>query len=100
DRVALEVPGADPATGPAKTTELTLSGTLLDRIDVYPSALGLFQPMELWESVLYVQAGSETAQGLLDAGFGSGAEVTAYLSGDVPEDYAAYRAYNQAGFSV
>ncbi|MGM7671039.1 FtsX-like permease family protein [Microbacterium sp. A93] len=106
DRVELEIPKADlggeptQATESTQATELTLSGTLLDRIDVYPSALGLFQPMELWESVLYVQAGSETAQALFDSGFNGEAEVTAYLSGDVPDDYAAYRAYNLAGFSV
>ena len=100
DRVDLEIPGADSATDPATTTELTLSGTLLDRIDVYPSMMGLFRPIELWEPVLYVQAGSQTAQALLDSGFSGRGEVTAYLSGDVPDDYAAYRAYNRAGFSV
>ncbi|MEV4900387.1 FtsX-like permease family protein [Citricoccus sp. NPDC055426] len=94
DRVELELPGADSAA------ELAVSGTLLDRIDVFPSPLGLFQPMELWESVLYVQAGSETAQALTASGFTEEGDVSAYLSGDVPEDYAAYRAYNQAGFSV
>lgn len=97
DRVELDLPGADSS---AATRQLTVSGTLLDRIDVYPSMMGLFGPIELWESVLYVQSGSETAQALLDSGFTHRGEVTAYLSGDVPDDYAAYRAYNQAGFSV
>lgn len=93
DRVELRLPDGGSAG-------LAVSGTLLDRVDLYPDALALFRPMDLWEPVVYVQAGSAAAQTLAEGGFGAEADVTAYLSGAVPDDYSAYRAYNRAGYSV
>ncbi len=88
DRLDLQLPGGD-------TAELTVSGTQLDRNEQWVSAVELFMPLQDESSTVFLPAGSEVAEA-----FAAEGQDTAYLTGDVPDEYAAYRAYNQAGFTV
>ncbi|WP_159552522.1 FtsX-like permease family protein [Citricoccus sp. K5] len=94
DRVELELPGGGTA-GSSDPISLAISGTQLDRSQQWATAMDLVLPLRDGHPVLYVPAGSEAA-----AAFEVPGEVTAYLTGDVPDDYASYRAFNEAGFSV
>ncbi|MFC7401194.1 FtsX-like permease family protein [Citricoccus sp. GCM10030269] len=77
------------------TVALPISGTLLDRQAQWPSPVDLVRPLQGGLSTVFVPAGSPTAEA-----FAAEGSVTVYLNGEVPDDYSAYRAYNQADFAV